>query len=208
MGIQKNIEPSVMQELKAKYSQTYYGKPDNLVQALDKEFADYIEKYKDGSGSIVSPRTLRNFFDSENPRINARTLDFLTQLMLGDKYTVLVNQASQKQKYLPQKVNFLDPLLVRYREKTRNRIKNIIVLNNENDFELDELYTGTYFTDLQQKKDLDYVNLLRSILSETDLNFKSNRKKNRVFGLEQVKKNSRLFLVGRPGLARQFSQKK
>lgn len=200
MGIQRNIDPKVLTDLQEVYLREYHQNPNKLVKALNEKFSDYIDKYKDGSGSIVSSRTLRNFFNANEPTLNATTLNFLTQLMLGDEYESIARA--------PHQDFTLEPLFTKYRDKTRARVKYAILLDYNHSCELDEIYTGTYFTDLQQSKNRDYVKSLKRIISEDKLNLKFQENNNHVIGLEEVKKHPRLFLVGRPGIGKTIFCKK
>lgn len=215
MGIQRNINPHVIQNLKEVYFRDYQNRPESLVKALNKKFPEHIDKRKGASENIVSPRTIRNFFDAEDPSINSRTLELMTQLMLGLKYDEAVEIHVEKtvcvEKTEPysQNIDLSNPFFIEYKDKTRKRVEHVAVLDVNNRFELDFLYTGTYFVELEIRKELDYVEALKSILPEqkSERNYYINNHKP-LFGLEQVAKEPRLLLVGRAGIGKTIFAKK
>lgn len=201
MGIQKDIDSVVLKNLKDIYLSRFDRKPDNVVKALNKEFSEYIQKYKNGTGSLVSSRTIRNFFDSPSPSINETTLNFLCKLMLGKDYLAALDSQSQA-------LDFSDPIFVTYSEKTKKRVEHVALLDINKNFKLDDIYAQTYFTDLQRRKDFDYATTLKAIFPDKENISKKNTCPNPVLGIDQVKRQDKLFLLGRPGVGKTMFSKK
>ena len=63
----RNTEPvnsEIFKLLKVSYADNFHSSPSKLRAKLDQTFPDEIKRAKDGSGSLISDKTIRNFFSA------------------------------------------------------------------------------------------------------------------------------------------------
>ena len=164
----KAVDPTVFSWLKKFYENDFHASPSKLREKLDETFPEQIKKAKDGSGSLLSDKTIRNFFvGDEPPTASLKTLNYLCPVLLGCKnygealekkseissHSDLEDNESKKSLDLDKSEQLLDlenescleKVLQTYLQKTTEKLNIMKVLDMRERLSLNDSYTETYF---------------------------------------------------------------
>jgi GTPase SAR1 family protein len=210
----KTADLEIFKLLKLSYNDDFHSSPSKLREKLDEVFSSEIKRAKDGSGSLISDKTIRNFFSAnEPPTASTKTLNYLCKVMLGygsygeairilkpNQVTETLPDLTAKIGGLQEEVNLSETWIDPYRSRVRERWGQIKVLDMSEALSLESIYSGTYFLKSDKgKRQLDYENSLSELILDSSPS-KSNKyqqeQDERVLGLEKIKHCSKLLILG------------
>jgi GTPase SAR1 family protein len=216
----RNREPvnlEIFKRLKLRYADNFHDSPSKLRKKLDEAFPDEITRAKDGSGSLISDKTIRNFFSAnEPPTASTKILNYLCKVMLGyDSYGEAVrnledNQAESLRTDLVGNVglqgivDLSDSWVESYRARVIERLGHIKVLDMSEALSLESIYSDTYFLNSAKgKRQLDFESSFSDSFSGSILDLETSKfnkyeqeQKERISGLEKIKESPKLMILG------------
>ncbi len=210
----RNTEPVdsvIFRHLKLSYADNFHDSPSRLRAKLDETFPDEIKRARDGSGSLISDKTIRNFFGAiELPTASTKTLNYLCKVLLGfDSYGKALRGHTGMEILTPlNKVEAKEPVsenkgsledrLKPYCEKTRGKLNKLKVLDMRESLPLDKIYTKTFFIAKSKVSNFRNHEEISRTLRESDAITTFSEDK-RVLALEKIKKSQYLMIFGGPG---------
>jgi GTPase SAR1 family protein len=165
----RNTEPvnlEILKRLKLSYAEDFHNSPSKLREKLDQVFPDDIRRAKDGSGSLLSDKLVRDFFKKDTPpTASTKTLNYLCKVMLNcssygeaqrklseneqnvedvNSQVLASNKVTGNQSIEEDPVS-LEQRLQPYYEITRKRLDIMKVLDMREKLPLNKIYAQTYF---------------------------------------------------------------
>jgi hypothetical protein len=213
----KRVNDEIFRLLKESYADKFHGSSTTLRKKLDEEFSDQIRRAKDGSGSLLSDKTIRNFFSAkELPKASIKTLNYLCKVMLGynsygeaQKIRAGIEVLSafskvedfnkvEEKETSKQNQESLEERLKLYCESTRYKLNKLKVLDMRESLPLDRIYTETFFIAKSKFSNFRNHEEISRTLRESDAITTFSEDK-RVLALEKIKKSPCLMIFGGPG---------
>ncbi|MEY3305172.1 MAG: NACHT domain-containing protein [Pseudanabaena sp.] len=217
----KVVDPTVFSWLKKSYENDFHGSPSKLREKLDETFPEQIKKAKDGSGSLLSDKTIRNFFvGDEPPTASLKTLNYLCHVLLGvQNYGEAIIKKSEFLGYSELEGNeskrfnsdksettldlenesCLEEVLQPYLIKTREKLNTMKVLDMRERLPLDDIYSETYFW-----KNSTFITDRIARASDANLPVKNLR----INAFDKIKESQYLMIMGGPGAGKTSFLKK
>ena len=217
----KIVDTTVFSWLKRSYENDFHGSPSKLIEKLDKAFEREIKKAKDGTGSLLSDKTIRNFFIGDAPpTASLKTLNYLCHVLLGYKN---YGEALEKKSEIPSRSELedneskrldlnknerilelenescLEEILQPYLLKTREKLNTMKVLDMRERLPLDDIYTETYFW-----KNSTFVTDRIARISDASLPVKNLR----INAFDKIREIQHLMIMGGPGTGKTAFLKK
>jgi len=214
------VDSQIFEGLKKSYENKFHASPSKLIEKLDATFPDDIRKAKDGSGSLLSDKTIRNFFvEDQPPTASLKTLNYLCNVLLGyESYGEAVTkiELSNTSKLEDGEVNqALDNIKVgsefhsevgseesfqNYLQKTEAKLNTMKVLDMKERLVLNDIYADTYFSEESSNS----INDRLARISDAN----NNAKNKRVPAFDKIKKTQYLMIMGGPGAGKTSFLKK
>ncbi|MEI6328035.1 MAG: hypothetical protein WCP16_02295 [Pseudanabaena sp. ELA645] len=210
----RNTEPvdsGIFNRLKLSYAENFHSSPSKLRAKLDETFPDEIKKAKDGSGSLISDKTIRNFFSAiEPPTASMKTLNWLCKVLLDfDSYGKALRSHNEME--IPphlDKIDAKEPFnenkgkledrLKPYYEKTRGKLNKLKVLDMRESLPLDRIYTKTFFIAKSKVSNFRNHEEISRTLRDSDAITTFSEEK-RMPAREKIKTSQYLMIFGGPG---------
>jgi hypothetical protein len=217
----KVVDPTVFSWLKKSYENDFHGSPSKLREKLDETFSDQIKKTIDGLGSLLSDKTIRNFFIGDEPPIaSLKTLNYLCYVLLGYRnYGEAIAKKSGLSGYSDFEGNeskqlnsdksertldlenesSLEEVLQVYLLKTREKLNTMKVLDMRERLPLNDIYSETYFW-----KSSTFITDRIARVSDANLPVKNLR----INAFDKIRESQYLMLMGGPGAGKTSFLKK
>ena len=221
----RNTEPvnlEIFKRLKLSYAEDFHNSPSKLRDKLDQAFPDEIKRAKDGSGSLLSDKLVRDFFKNDTPpKASTKTLNYLCKVMLNynsygeaqrklleneqdvedvtskilDSSKVTDNQSIEEDDVL------LERQLQTYYETTRKKLNKMKVLDMRESLPLNKVYAETYFL---KNSNISTVKSITNFVMFRDSDAITNCPDQvmQAFllpALDKIKSSSHLMVMGGPG---------
>ncbi len=207
MGIIKPINSEVFSQLKKKFSTQFDGEVGRLKDALNEK---YKPKIKNVSGDLISAKTLDEIFKGKKDSTNEKNLNYLCDLLLKcPSYVESIELLESKEKQIslpvvlvstPQEITpDLQRCLTKHREKTKKRCGTIQILDKHQALPTTAIYTTTSFYNLEDRRKNDYIEVVGDLVDRSSENFQELLSEVMIDSLEEVRRSSRLLVLGRPG---------
>jgi len=199
----KTVNSEIFKLLKESYAHKFHNSPTTLRKKLDETFSDDIKRAKDGSGSLVSDKTIRNFFSAiEPPTASMKTLNYLCKVLLGfESYGEALRSLAGIEVSAPDEKELihhdratLEDRLKPYYEKTRRKLNQLKVLDMRESLPLDKIYTNAFFLVSNFRSHEEIGRRLRD--SDAITTFSEYK---RFPALVKIKKSPYLMIFGGPG---------
>ena len=210
----RNTEPvnsEIFKLLKVSYADNFHSSPSKLRAKLDQTFPDEIKRAKDGSGSLISDKTIRNFFSAiEPPTASMQTLNWLCKVLLSfDSYGKALRGHTEVEILTPlDKIEAKEPVnenkgsledrLKPYYEKTRGKLNKLKVLDMRESLPLDRIYTKTFFSAKSKVSNFRNHEEISRTLRDSDAITTFSEEK-RMPAREKIKTSQYLMIFGGPG---------
>ena len=207
MGIIKPINSEVFSQLKKRFSTQFDGEVGRLKDALNEK---YKPKIKNLSGDLISAKTLDEIFKRKKDSTNEKNLNYLCDLLLDcPSYVESIELLESKEKLIsrpnipvstPQELGLdLHQCLIKHREKTKKRCGTIQILDKHQALPTTEIYTKTNFYNLEDRRKNDYMEVVGDLVDRSSESFQELSPQVMIDSLEEVRRSSRLLVLGRPG---------
>lgn len=189
------VNQKVFEQMKQAYSEIYGSSPSSLIDKLDKTYKNEIHQAKDGSGNLISDKTIRNFFKTSTPpKTQEKNLNYLCKVLLEyDSYQEALRQLGQVDAEVQG--DWLTP----YWEHIQRKCGTMQVLDMTQPVQLDNIYIEVSI--LEKRRKQRTIDELLAALDDEEIN--SNRippiSKERLTGLEAIKLYRNLLILGLPG---------
>lgn len=201
------VSKEIFEILKNAYSERFGASPTSLIKRLNQVYKDELEE---PNSDLISPRTIRNFFNSsEPPNMLVKNLNYLCFVLLDYKsYQEALKQLIQK---IEDDIetdrleigdidkDFFNP----YWEHLERKCNTMRVLDMSEPVELNSIYVDfNCFKDIPGRKQQALQNLIRDLSADNPENLKRLPfldNENQIPGLEAVKSYPKLMILGKPG---------
>jgi len=215
----KAVNTEIFERLKQIYADKFDNSPTKLRKKLDEVFFDEIKRAKDGSGTLISDKTIRNFFATNKPPTpSTTTINYLCKVLLGyGSYGEAVRSLEFKQIETPQTdaikvdtIKFDEPTeklnltidLEPYRKKVKEKWSTVKVLDMSEAISLEKIYSDTYFLkSVKGKRQLEYEDILSDFVGAIESQ-SINDLEERISALKKVKECHKLTILGHGGFGK------
>lgn len=196
------VNKEIFEALKNAYSERFGASPMSLIKRLNQVYKDELEEL---DSYLISPRTIRNFFNSsEPPNMLVKNLNYLCFVLLDYKsyqeaFKQLINNIEEDIEIDDIEKDFFKP----YWEHLERKCGTMRVLDMAQPVRLNSIYVDlNCFKDIPGRKQQALQNLIRDLSIDQPENLKRLSlldKENQIPGLEAVKSYQKLMILGKPG---------